>query len=349
MVVLRPLALGDFLTGLPALRALRRAFPEHLCFLTCPGWMKPLAQATGVADKFIDSAKAPEGNGEHWAPDDLRDRIKLEQAQLHGLVGAPKTPDIAVNLRGEREATHHVLLALGPRRLIAYRNNNVPETAHGPIWNQHEYEVAKWCRLLSESGIPADPRDLYISTPEVQVPDFVRGSTLIHPGAGSPARHWPIERWAAVVRWELQRGGSVVITGGPGEEARASKLAALTGLSQDRIFAGRTGILELAAIVSAARKLLTVDNGIAHLAVAVRTPSVVLFGPMPPSRWGPPPHLPQHRVLWAGMTGEPYALEPDPGLLKICVQEVIREIEVLEKMDLNKFRSARPLQFVQTS
>jgi ADP-heptose:LPS heptosyltransferase len=328
LVVLRALALGDFLTGLPALRALRRAFPEHLCFLTCPGWLKSLAQATGVADKFIDSAKVPERNGEHWSPDDLRDRIKLEQAQLHGLVGPPNAPDIAVNLRGEREATQRVLLALRPRRLIAYRNNNVPETAHGPIWNPDEHEVTRWCRLLSESGIPADPEDLYLSLPEIEVPDFVRGSTLIHPGAGSPARFWPAERWAAVAKHELQRGRIVVITGGPDEVDLALEVAARSGIQRKYVLAGRTEILELAAIVSAAAVVVSAITGVAHLAWAVKTPTVTLFATVPPSRWGPPAS-PEHRVLWSGIPGEPYASEQDEGLLTLSVEAVTREIDAL--------------------
>jgi len=334
MVILRALALGDFLTGLPALRALRQAFPQHLCFLTCPRWLKPLALATGVADRLIESAVVPgseELSGEGWVPGDLRDRIKLEQAQLHKLVGAPQEPDIAVNLRGERIATQRVLLALRPRHLIAYRNEGVPETTASPVWREGEHEVERWCRLLSESGIPVDPQDLYIEVSDAAVPEIVRGATIIHPGAGSPARYWPVERWAAVARWEAGRGKSVVITGGPDEVELASEVAARSGLGQERVLAGRTGILELAAFVSAAARVICPDTGIAHLAVAVRTPSVALFGPMPPSRWGPPPNLPQHRVLWAGMAGEPYAPEPDRGLLQIGADDVIREIQALER------------------
>jgi ADP-heptose:LPS heptosyltransferase len=333
MVVLRALALGDFLTGLPALRALRKAFPQHLCFLTCPYWLRPLALATNAADEFIDSAHVPgsgESSGGHWVPKDLCDRIKLEQAQLLGLVGAPQEPDIAVNLRGERDATQRVLLALRPRRLIAYRNDNIAETSAGPLWRPDEHEVDRWCRLLSESGIPADPQDLHMSLPEIAVPDFVRGATLIHPGAGSPARLWPPERWAAVARWEAQRGKSVVITGGSHEVELALEVAERSGLERERVLAGRTGVLELAAIVSAAARVVCPITGVAHLAWAVHTPSVTLFATVPPSRWGPPPYLPQHRVLWAGMIGEPYAPEPDPGLLKISVEDVIREIRALD-------------------
>lgn len=327
LVVLRALALGDFLTGLPALRALRRAFPRHRFFLTCPPWVSPLALATRVADELIDSAEDPAGG--LWAPSDLRDRIPLEQAQLEGLVGAPEEPDIAVNLRGERWATQKALLALRPRRLIAYHNKEVPETAGSPIWDPEEHEVERWCRLLSESGIPADPRDLHLAVSEDDVPEIARGATVLHPGAGSPARCWPPERWAAVAKWETQRGRSVVLTGGPHEIELVREVAAQSGLGAERVLAGRTEVLELASILAAAGRIVCPDTGVAHLAVAVRTPSVVLFGPMSPARWGPPKHLPQHHILWAGLQGEPYAAEPDRGLLMIGVNDVLAELQAL--------------------
>ena len=61
----------------------------------------------------------------------------------------------------------------------------------------------------------------------------------------------------------------------------------------------------------------------AHLATAYGIPSVVLFGPTPPSEWGPPPDRPRHRVLWSGTRGDPHAAAPDAGLLAITVQDVL--------------------------
>jgi ADP-heptose:LPS heptosyltransferase len=67
------------------------------------------------------------------------------------------------------------------------------------------------------------------------------------------------------------------------------------------------------------------DTGVAHLASALRRPSVVLFGPTSPSRWGPPP-LPIHRVIWTGREGDPHADRPDPGLLEIEPEVVLGEL-----------------------
>lgn len=66
------------------------------------------------------------------------------------------------------------------------------------------------------------------------------------------------------------------------------------------------------------------------MATAVGTPSVVLFGPTPPSLWGPPPR-PVHRVLWKGTPGDPHAPQPDPGLLRIEVDEVVAALHLTER------------------
>jgi ADP-heptose:LPS heptosyltransferase len=148
------------------------------------------------------------------------------------------------------------------------------------------------------------------------------GATLVHPGAASGARRWPVERWAAVVAAEEDAGRRVAITGGPGEVELARSLARAAGLREDAVLAGRTSVLELAAAVAAADRVVCGDTGVAHLATALGTPSVVLFGPTDPALWGPPPG-PLHRVLWAGRTGDPHASDPDPGLLDIGVAEVL--------------------------
>ena len=61
----------------------------------------------------------------------------------------------------------------------------------------------------------------------------------------------------------------------------------------------------------------------AHLATAVGTPSVVLFGPVPPSVWGPPADRPQHVALWAGVRSDPAGVGPAPGLLALQPDAVL--------------------------
>ena len=116
----------------------------------------------------------------------------------------------------------------------------------------------------------------------------------------------------------------MLVTGSPDEVPLAREVADLAGLPADAVVAGRTGLLELAALVGAARLLVCGDTGVAHLATALRTPSVVLFGPASPQRWSPPADRAWHRVLWSGRTGPLFADTPDPGLLTLDVETVVR-------------------------
>src|SRR4030095_9217035 len=91
------------------------------------------------------------------------------------------------------------------------------------------------------------------------------------------------------------------------------------------VLAGRTTLLELAAVVAVAGRVVCGDTGGAHLTTAFGTPSVLLFGPPPPDHWGPPRDpaaQARHRVLWAGRRGDPHGTTPDPGLLDITVDVV---------------------------
>lgn len=309
LVVLRPLGLGDLLTGVPALRGLRAAFPEHHVVLAAPSALAPLAVLSGAVDEVVDT-----------------EPLRPLDRQLEGA-------DVAVNLHGKGPESHRVLLAACPEHLVAFAHGEVPESRGMPTWRADEHEVERWCRLLAGSGIPADRAALDLKLPSCPAPAEARGATVIHPGAASPARRWPAERYAAVARAELRRGRRVVVTGGPGEIGLARRVATGAGLGEPAVLAGRTKLLEIAAVVSAAARVVCGDTGVAHLATALRTPSVVLFGPTAPARWGPPADRPWHRPLWKGRTGDPHAREPDGGLLDVEVVEVLDALAELDALE----------------
>jgi ADP-heptose:LPS heptosyltransferase len=149
---------------------------------------------------------------------------------------------------------------------------------------------------------------------------------VVHPGAASPARRWPAERWASVASHAAARGARVVVTGTAAERSTAREVAARAGLAPAAVLAGRTDLLRLAALVAHARCVLSGDTGVAHLAAAFGTPSVVLFGPTSPAEWGPPVDGP-HEVLWAGATGDPHGAELDDGLAEIGAEDVVAALD----------------------
>jgi ADP-heptose:LPS heptosyltransferase len=301
LVALRPLGLGDLLTAVPALRALTRTFPDHRRVLVTTAGVAPLARHAALADEVVPGAP------------------------LAPLPEALRGADVVVNLHGRGPHSHAVALAARPRRLVAFANAEAG--VDGPPWRADEHEVARWCRLLTESGIPADPSDLAVAPPDRPVPTVAGGATLVHPGAASGARRWPAERWARVVRAEVAAGRAVVVTGGPDEVALARAVAG-DAVPPEAVLAGRTDVLDLAALVAAAGRVVCGDTGVAHLATALGRPSVVLFGPTPPAEWGPPSRA-RHVALWAGRRGDPLAPEPDAGLLALGVDDVVAALHRL--------------------
>jgi ADP-heptose:LPS heptosyltransferase len=269
--------------------------------------LAPLAHLAGVADEVLDArplAPLPP----HAAP-----------------------PDVAVNLHGRGPQSHRILLATRPRRLLAFAHPDVPQTSGAPAFRDDEHAVHRWCRLLEAYGIASDPARLDLLSPGARLPGSVPGNapgaTLIHPGAASAARRWPPERFAAVARAEREAGRRVIITGSANERRLALSIARAAGVDERAVYAGRTSVLELAALVAAAGRVVCGDTGVAHLATALRTPSVVLFGPVPPARWGPPPERPWHRALWTGRTGDPHGATLDAGLSMIGVPGVLQALD----------------------
>jgi ADP-heptose:LPS heptosyltransferase len=313
VVALRALGLGDLLTAVPALRALVAAAPSSRVTLVAPQALAPLVALAEPEGARIDVAGA----------DGLR-----------ALPAAARGADLAVNLHGRGPQSHGLLLEAGARRLHAFRHPDVRESSGGPAWEAEEHEVARWCRLVGALGVKADPSRLDLRPPPRADGHPLAGATVVHPGAASGARRWPAERFAAVARAERAADRRVVVTGSAAEQALAQRVARGAGLDADAVLAGRTDLIELAALVAAAGRVVCGDTGVAHLATAFATPSVVLFGPTPPRLWGPPaPPTPPidgpHQVLWAGRRGDPHGADADPGLLEIPVDAVLDALTTL--------------------
>ena len=289
-LVLRALYLGDMITGLPALRMLRTALPQHRIVLAAPATVGGLTLLAGIVDELTPAL------------------------ELGELTTAPRGADIAIDLHGNGPASRALLERTGARRIVSYYG--------GPYrWNAQEHEVARWCRLVAEAfdvAAPWPPLVGSLPTPEA---DAHSGLTVLHPGAKARSRQWPPARYADLARRLAAAGHRVAVTGGPGEQRLAGDIAgragvtALTALSLPQLF----------ALVAHARLVICGDTGIAHVASLYATASVVLFGPVAPAAWGPPRDGP-HRALWpaeAGYCGDPHADEPDPVLLRISVDDVL--------------------------
>ena len=296
VLALRALGIGDLLTAVPALRALRRTFPWSRIVLAAPEPLRELVELVDAVDEL------------HPTPG------------LGTLVWRTEPPGIAVNLHGRGPESLRDLMRTKPSALITHRHPDLPAVP-GPRWRPELHEIDRWCRLLAGFGIEADPTDLRLAPPPG--PPLAEGAVVIHPGAASPARRWPAERYARVANVLQHDGHEVLITGGPGETGLGRSVAEAGGIAPWRVSSGRTGLARLAATVAASRLVVCGDTGVAHLATAFGVPSVVLFGPTPPTLWGPPPWERRHLALWTGRSGDPHGQTVHEGLMQIATEEVI--------------------------
>lgn len=295
LLVLRALKLGDLLVTVPALRALRRRFGGHRIVLAAPLWLEPVVTLIDGVDELLPTP----GLGA-------------------GLPIPPRHVDIAVNLHGNGAESRALIDALEARIKMVHRS---PSDPAGVPWIAGMHERVRWARLVTAYGAPADPEDVGIAVPR-SVP-LVRDAAVVHMGAAYGSRLWPVTRFAHVARALRGDGMRVVVTGAGADVDRARAVADIAQLRPRDVFAGTASLGQFAAVIAAAAVVVTGDTGAAHLASAFGTPSVVLFGPAPVSRWGPPagPHL----VLTDETVrrGDVFAEHPDPALLAVSEADVV--------------------------
>lgn len=299
-LALRALGLGDFLAGIPALQLLKKTLPDHELVLAAPLMFAPLVDLVQAIDRL-----APTG-------------------ELMPLAAEFASVDVAVDLHGNGLASRHLLSDLSPHRLVCFANAAAELT--GPTWFAGEHEVHRWCRLVSEAFDvgPAPWPEVAgaVGVPPVDMPSQL---TIVHPGAAAAARRWPPERFAEVALELQARGHQVVVTGGAAERDLAERIAKRSSATTLL----NLSLPELFAAVAGARLVVSGDTGVAHVASNYRTPSVVLFGPVSPAAWGPPPD-PRHVVLFHGDgRGDPHGTGTDPSLLQISVSEVLDGVDRL--------------------
>ncbi|WP_439691533.1 glycosyltransferase family 9 protein [Curtobacterium sp. SP.BCo] len=304
LVVLRAIKLGDLLVAVPALHALRRAFPDHRITLATTAWLAPVVDLVPDVD------------------------VHLAQHGLDHPLGVPAgVVDVAVNLHGAGPESSDLVAALGARRVVGHAD---PTNAFdGPAWPEGVHERERWTRLLTWHGIPADPDDVGIARPDG--PPAVAGAAVVHVGAFHGARHWPTDRFAEVAVGLRARGFDVVLTGGTDDVERAGAVADAAGLAPGAVLAGSLELQEFAGVIAAARLVVTADTGAAHLASAYGIPSVVVFGPAPPEAWGPPSSGPHVVLTDASLRrGDVFAEDPDPALLAVQAADVLAAVDGLE-------------------
>jgi ADP-heptose:LPS heptosyltransferase len=204
--------------------------------------------------------------------------------------------DLAIQMYGAPPVLNRVTARLGARRTAGFFSPGewaADLGSHLP-YPEHQHEIRRHLALMDLLG--AAPRGERLEFPiepedEVECADLLRRTRLaegayacLHPGATSPSRLWPAERFAAVGDALAARGLRVAVTGVRGEEGLTSAVACRMGARAVDL-CGATSLGSFAALLRRARLLVANDTGAAHLAAATRTPSVTAFLSGDPRRW----------------------------------------------------------------
>ncbi|HET9014036.1 MAG TPA: glycosyltransferase family 9 protein [Thermomicrobiaceae bacterium] len=288
IAVLRALQLGDMLVAVPALRSLRAGFPDAEITLIGLPWARAFARRyPRYLDRFVEFAGYP-GIAEVPVEPARTARFLAEQ-RAYGF-------DLVVQLHGSGRASNPCALALGGAATAGYYEGEQPAgLAIGAPYPSGAPEILRNLGLARLLGCPDTGTSLEFP---IEDDDRAEADALlegigprpwigIHPGARPPARRWSPERFAVVAdRLVARTGGSVVLTGSADELATVRAVARVMA-NVPLVTAGRTSLGGLAALIAACDLFVGNDTGPAHLAVAVDTPSVVLFGPADHRRWAP--------------------------------------------------------------
>ncbi len=159
---------------------------------------------------------------------------------------------------------------------------------------------------------------------------------LLHPGAGSPRKRWPLSRFIELGTLLKQEGRHPVFVLGPAEESLARELAA-AGVDRESLICP-PGVGELADLLRSAGGFAGNDSGVAHLAALLDVPTVAVFGPSDPVRWSPLGRL--ARTLRPETSCQPCFESPETACQDpVCLTRT-RPAEVLES--LRALRTRRP-------
>jgi heptosyltransferase-2 len=276
---------GDAVMTLPALRALRKALPEARISLLVKPWVSPLFEQDPHVDETIIYGDEYQG-----AMGKIKISRMLRKKGFCSAILFQNAFDAALIsfLAGIKERAGYNRDARGFLLTTAVA---VPHNAY------ERHHIFYYLNLLEQLGIKSEFSSPYVylslaerlSAREL-LKDARRPILGINPGAAyGSAKRWFPERFAEVANWFLKdTEGSVVIFGGKGEVDIAQEIDKL--IPEDKLLlAGKTSLRELVSLISECDVFVTNDSGPLHIAYAVGTPLVAIFGSTDPKLTGPPP------------------------------------------------------------
>lgn len=294
IAILRALQLGDMLCMIPAVRAIKKAYPDAaITLLGLPGKEDLAARFSHYFSNFIAFPGWP----------GLPEQKVVPSRAAHFLLHAQQQQfDLVLQMQGSGTHTNDLCYLLGGKVTAGLRAAGVwaPDEALFPLMTESDHEILRLLKIVHALGIPSDGTALEFPVSAAEDAQASRIMHLlqlqpgkyvcIHPGARDPRRRWPAASFAIMGDALAAMGYNVLITGSEEERAITSAVAqqmqhpAIDLVAQ----AGQTSIGEMAALIQQSAALLSNDTGVSHIAAALSVPSVIIFSPYSdPARWAP--------------------------------------------------------------
>lgn len=270
-------SLGDIVHTIPVAAALRRALPASRIDWLVHARHRALLDLVPVIDRRLVL-----GDGSSWL-DAIRELRRAHYDVALDLQGLIKSAVLARSSNAARVIGFATGSLREPLARVFYTE------AHEPQGVTHV--IDQNLSLLEPLGIPAGapefPLERVASDVARQVRDAAGGRyAVLNPGGGWPNKQWPPPRFGAVAAALRERHGlPSVVTWGPGEEGLASEVVSHSAGAA--VPAPPTSVRDLLALLRGAAVMISGDTGPTHLAAAVGTPIVGIYGPTRPARNGP--------------------------------------------------------------
>lgn len=288
IAVFRALQLGDMLCTVPALRALRTAFPEaHITLLGLP-WAASFAERfSKYLDAFIHFPGYPGLPEQPVVPAQIPPFLAAMQEQQF---------DLVLQMQGNGAIVNPMVALLGGRYTAGYwrTEDGCPDAGLFLEYPEEVSEIERHLLLMEYLDIPRQGTHLEFPITAKDVEDFnslglsleAQEYLCVHPGSRGSWRQWPPHMFAAMADEFAEKGWKIVLTGTKDERSLTEEVASLMKHKAINT-AGATTLGSLGVLIKNARALLSNCTGVSHMAAAFETPSVIISMDGEPGRWAP--------------------------------------------------------------
>jgi ADP-heptose:LPS heptosyltransferase len=278
IVVLRSNGIGDFVLALPALWALRSAYPGAEITHLGTSWHPELLEGRlGPWDRVAVVPRYPGVRGEEGERDtpEVRQFLAQQRAERY---------DLALQLHGGGGNSNPFVAALGARVTAGARDVGAPPLDRWTPYLPYQHEVHRFLEVVGLVGavpVELEPRlpvsDVDRAAADEVLPADDRPLVAVHPGASDARRRWPSERFGEVGQALADRGALVVLVGSGADDEQAAEKIAAAMSSRPLDLVGRLSLGAMVGVLERCRVVVGNDSGPRHLAAAVGTATVGIY------------------------------------------------------------------------